>query len=133
MGERGAGLARTPSPFKKGFSMIEPITITLAEKSYKIQQLTIGQDCDLRVGVVLPQSDDPQENIRRAFERNVSIIVAALSADYPELTRDTLFKMRISPQERTAAVDAILEFAGFVPAEKKPGEEIGRASCRERV
>src|SRR5260370_526771 len=77
-----------PLPIKRGFHMLEPITITLADKSYAIQQLTIGQDCDLRVGVVLPQSDDPQENIRRAFERNVSIIVAALSADYPELTRD---------------------------------------------
>jgi hypothetical protein len=101
--------------------MLDPITITLAGNAYTIQQLTIGQQCDLGVGVVLPQSEDPQENVRRAFQRNMSIIAAALAEDHPTLTKDALFKMRITPQERIAAVDAILKFAGLVQT-VKPGE-----------
>jgi hypothetical protein len=108
--------------------MIEPITITLEEKAYKISQLTIGQQCDLQIGVVLPTSADPQENVQRAFQRNMAVIAAALSVDHPELTKEKLWSMRISPKERVAAVDAILEFAGLVkPPPAKEGTAAGEA------
>jgi hypothetical protein len=103
--------------------MIEPITITLEDKTYTIRQLTIGQDMDLQIGLMLPQNPDPQENVRCGFERNIAIIVAALSADYPEITRNAILQMRVTPEERVAAVDRILDFAGFVKITKaKPGE-----------
>jgi hypothetical protein len=99
-------------------------TITLAGQPYTIQPLTIGQQRDLQIGVTIPPSDDPQENVRRAFDRNLAVILAALSDGYPQITRDALLQMRGStPQERVAAVNAILEFAGLVArTETPPGE-----------
>ncbi len=110
--------------------MLEPITITLEEKPYKIQQLTIGQQCDLNVGVMLPTTTDMKESVRLAFEFNLSVIAAALAVDHPEITKEKLYTMRVTPQERVAAVNAILEFAGLAPAkESKPGEAIAAAAA----
>lgn len=102
---------------------MQTTTIMLAGQPYTIQQLTIGQQRDLQVGVTLPPADDPQENVRRAFDRNLAIIVAGLSKDHPQITMDKLLDMRGStPQERVAAVNAILEFSGLVAKETPPGE-----------
>ena len=111
--------------------MNDSITVTLGGKQYRIQQLTIGQQRDLSIGVTLPQSPDPQENVRRAFERNLGIIVAALSKDHPEITMAALLEMRgSSPRERVLAVNTILEFAGLVrEKDPKPGEEQAAAAA----
>lgn len=104
--------------------MTDSITVTLAGKPYTIGMLTIGQQRDLGIGVMLQDvKDDPQENMRRAFDRNLTILAAGLSMDHPDMTVATLLQMRgVTAQERVAAVNAILEFAGLIPAEKKPGE-----------
>jgi hypothetical protein len=100
------------------------ITVTLAGKPYTIGQLTIGQQRDLSIGVSLPENKaDPQDNIRRAFDRNIAVIAAALSMDHPEMTTAALLQLRgCTAAERIAAVNTILEYAGLVPAEKQPGE-----------
>jgi hypothetical protein len=108
--------------------MADTINITLDGKSYAVRKLTIRQQIALGIGVSLPEVTDPQENIQRAFDRNLSILLAALSVDHPEVTRDTLLDSRATADERRAAVDTILTFAGLLPVEVKPGEAAGASS-----
>lgn len=91
------------------------ITITLAGKPYTVSQLTLGQLRDLSVGVTLPDTPDPQEVVRRSFERAASIIVTALRDSNPDLTVDSLYKLPITRDEMRAANDAILKFSGLIP------------------
>lgn len=97
--------------------------ITLAGKPYTIQPLTLGQIEDLSVSVVLADSDDPQENIRRSYQRTIGTLVAALSADYPQLDAKALRNLRITKAELTAARDVILENSGLQPKAPSTGEE----------
>lgn len=104
--------------------MPDTITITLDGKSYTVRRLTIRQQMELGIGVALADAEDPQDNVRRGFDRIVSIIVAALSEDHPEMTRDALLKTRPTADERRDAVNAILDFAGLIRTAvvKQPGE-----------
>jgi hypothetical protein len=105
---------------------METLSITLGGQTYSINKLTIGQQMALGIGVALPESPDPQDNIRRAFERNLNIIVAALSKNHPTMTREWLLEnCTATGEERREAVDKILDFAGLIRAEPKPGETAG--------
>lgn len=96
--------------------MADTLTITLANNQYTLPRLTLGQLRDLSIGVVMPDSPDPQETVRRSFDRSVSIIVTALSVSTPDMTHDALYAMSISRQEMVAASDAILKFSGLITA-----------------
>jgi hypothetical protein len=101
------------------------ITVTLAGTPYTIGQLTLGQLRDLSVGVVLPDGPDPQDTVRRSFDRSVSIIAVAVGEANPELTPAALYKMKITRAEMRDAFDAILRFAGMIPAGEAPPGEAG--------
>jgi hypothetical protein len=96
--------------------MLEPITITLEGKKYTIGQLNLGQLRDLSVGVTLPDASDPQENVRRSFDRSVNVIAIAVGDANPDLNLAALYKMKISREEMHNATDEILRFAGLIPA-----------------
>ena len=100
--------------------MKEPAVVTLEGKEFKVQQLTLGQIEDLSIAVVLADSPDDQESVKRTFRRTLETLAAALSADYPEMTVDKLRQMRISRDELRAANRTVLEFAGLVPSGEAP-------------
>jgi hypothetical protein len=113
--------------------MTEPLTITLAGVKYTIGQLTLGQLRDLSVGVTLPDAPDPQENVRRSFDRSVNVIATAVVAANPDLTLSKLYEMAITREEMRDATNEILKFAGLIPAtaakgETTPGEADGAAA-----
>ncbi len=131
MGERDAGLARLPHLFIE--VPMDPITIFLAGKPYTVRPLTLGQSRDLGIGVTLPDVTDPQDAVRRSFDRAVAVISVALSADYPEMPPKAIYDMRsesgqtVTREEMRVANDTVLRLAGFI-AEPKPGEaEAGAA------
>lgn len=109
------------------------LVITLGDKAYTIPQpLNLGQLRDLSIAVTLPELPDPQEVVRRSYERAIAAIAAALIEDYPEMTAAAIYKIRgITNKQMRAAYDAILEFSGLipatVPAEAVPGEAPGAA------
>jgi hypothetical protein len=112
--------------------MSDPIVVKLAGIEYTIAQLSLGQLRDLSVGVVLPDGGDPQDNVRRSFNRSVDVIAVALGEANPELTPAALYNMKITRQEMRDATDKILTFAGLIPAtaagSAPPGEaEAGAA------
>jgi hypothetical protein len=96
--------------------MLEPITITLEGKKYTIGELNLGQLRDLSVGVTLPDASDPQENVRRSFDRSVNVIAIGVGDANPEITLAALYKMKITRVEMRDATDKILLFAGLIPA-----------------
>lgn len=108
------------------------LKIHLAGIDYDIQPLTIGQLESLHIGVVEPQSEDPQESARQLWKRNIGIIVSALSVDYPHMTAEKLATLRVgSFKDVTKVVDSILIFSGLVdekPKEPVPGEGEARAA-----
>lgn len=108
---------------------MDSITITLEGKPYTVSQLTLGQLRDLSIGITLPDTSDPQDVIRRSFDRAVAVISAALVGDHPEMTPEALYTMRISRAEMRAANEAVLRFSGLLPAaDAPPGEGAGAGS-----
>src|SRR5262249_45357433 len=102
-------------PFQQRItSTMSDLSITLAGKSSTLQQLPLKQLRDLSIGVTLPDVPDPQEVIRRSYDRAVAIMATALSKAAPELTSDVIYDMTITREEMRKATDAILEFAGLV-------------------
>lgn len=100
--------------------MANSIVVTLAGTEYTIAQLNLGQLRDLAIGVVLPDATDPQVNVRLSFDRSVAVMVAALNEANPELTPAALYKLKMTRAEMLAATDAILMFAGLIPAAGAP-------------
>jgi hypothetical protein len=98
------------------------ITLTLDGKQFVVGKLNIGQMQDLTVAVFLPLSDDPQENQRRIFDRNLACILAALKKTHPDLTLDKLKEWGFTPKEMVAAADDILVFSGLATRSIKSGE-----------
>jgi hypothetical protein len=112
--------------------MTESITITLEGKPYTIGQLNLGQLRDLSIGVTLPDSGDPQDNVRRTFDRSVGVIAVGVGAAHPTLTLAALYNMNITRNEMRDATNAILKFAGLLPeappaGSAPPGEGAGAA------
>jgi hypothetical protein len=108
---------------------MESLTITLAGKPYTVSQLTLGQLRDLSIGVTLPDTTEPQDVVRRSFDRAVAVISAALIGDHPDMTAEVLYTMRITRAEMRAANEAVLRFSGLLPAADAPsGEAAGAES-----
>lgn len=104
-------------------------TITLAGRDFKLRPLTLRQ---LRIiepaflrGVGLGDS--------QAFGEAVSVVDAALSRDYPEMTGDALLDAEITHDEMREAVTRIGEHAGLLrkDGEPAPGEAAAAASTGE--
>lgn len=115
--------------------MSEFIEIKL-DQSYKVYPFTIGQLEALHLGVMVPDSPDPRENLRLLYERNVGVIVTALQQDNPTVTTEVVRKLRVgSAQVIREAVDDILIFAGIFkrvdptqPQEAPSGEAAGAST-----
>lgn len=100
---------------------MESITITLGDKTYTVPQLTLGQLRDLAIGVTLPDVSDPQEAVRRSFDRAVNVISTALREENPEMTPEAIYKTRgITNAQMREANDAILQHSGLIPAKVEP-------------
>ena len=98
---------------------METLTITLADKEYTVQPLTIGQLRDLHVGIVEPIPADLKEGTRQFWERNLAIISKALEGEHPEMTPEVLSKMRLGNIKSVKeTVDAILVFTGLSEPKK---------------
>jgi soluble P-type ATPase len=99
------------------------LTVTLAGKAYAATvPLTLGQLEDLNVAVMLPSADNPQEEVRQNFKRNIGIILAALAPEHPELTDLAIRNMRSPNAEFTKAVSDILDASGLFKKAAAPGE-----------
>ena len=103
---------------------MDDTVITLAGKEYPIPTpLTLGQIIDLKIAVVRPTSPDPQEEMRRSYQRSIDIIAAALGGKYPEITTVSLPAMPISDDELTRACNIVLDISGLIPKkDAKSGE-----------
>lgn len=107
--------------------MSETISITLAGNTYVIPSLNLGQLRDLSIGISLPDEPDPQESVRRSYDRAVTIIATALRSGNPQLSVEALYKMTITRKEMRDAVDAILTFSGLI-AKPSSGEAVAGAT-----
>lgn len=94
---------------------MEPVTITLAGAPYTIAPLELGQIEDIGFASALPDTGDPQEDMRRGFRRAREIVAAALSRDYPEMTAEKLRTLAVAKGEMSAAVSAVFDLSGLVP------------------
>jgi hypothetical protein len=98
------------------------IKITLGGSQYEITQLTLGQLRDLSIGVALPDVADPQETVKRSFDRAIAVIASALRVQYG-MTVEKLLALPITGEELRNAHHEVLVFAGLTPAtEAKAGE-----------
>jgi hypothetical protein len=101
---------------------MESLKITLAGKEFSIASLTLGQIEDLSIAIVLPDTDDPQENIRRSYSRTLATLTTALRKSFPDMTAQALRDMTITREELSAAYSAVLRHSGLMPKENAPGE-----------
>lgn len=93
-----------------------PTTITLGGQHFEIQPLTLGQIEALDIAITVPDSEDPQERVRRSTGRMVGALAAALSVDHPEMTAEKIKATRMTRKEVLAAYIAVLEHSGLVTA-----------------
>ena len=106
---------------------MDETVITLEGKPYPLATpLTLGQIIDLKIAVVRPTAPDPQDEMRRSYQRSLDILTTALSAAYPEITEASLRGMTVSDAELTAAVSTILDISGLVP---KKDAKVGEADA----
>lgn len=99
---------------------MDSITITLAEKQFSIQPLTVGQLEEMHVGLLLPPNADPSEGVKDWWQQTREIIVTALCEDHPDMTMDVVKKMRLGTLKVVRETrEQILIFAGF---QDKPKE-----------
>lgn len=87
------------------------------DKTYTIAvPLTLGQliDCNVAVGSV-PKAETPAEESRRAYDRTLAVIAAAVAPEHPELTVEALKAMRgVSLKTLNAAAKIIYEESGLI-------------------
>ena len=101
--------------------MRQPITITLADKDYIIQPLTLGQVRSIDVARVTDATADAKGREGAAFDSFVEVLAVALQKDNPEMTADALMALPgIGFDEITAAYSAVLRLTGLIPAEVPP-------------
>lgn len=100
------------------------ITITLAGKDYTVGELRLRALRDIHTAALIENMpEDPQEDVRRFYDRTAGVIAAALRCDHPEMTLDAVLDLAVTRDELIAANNRILQHAGLVPAgEAKPGE-----------
>lgn len=106
---------------------METLSITLAGQKFEIQPLTVGQLQDLHIGVVEPIPDDPADSVRQFWSRNIKLIAIALAEAHPQMTEETIRKMRLGTLPAVKqTVEDILVFAGIV---EKKGQKSGEAQA----
>lgn len=95
------------------------LPIVLAGKTFKITcPFTLAQAENLKIAVVLPRSEDPQEEVKRETQRNIEVLVAALQPEHPDITADVLRSMRIRDSELSKAIIAIMRESEMLPEEE---------------
>lgn len=88
------------------------LTLTIEGKDYQIKDLTCGQVEDIQE---LIGAFGPKGSVSITKETNRAILAAALGTDYPEVTPDSLRKMRLGTIKKlNDMVREILRFGGFV-------------------
>lgn len=99
--------------------MLKTLTITIEGKDYEIKEMTCGQVEDIQE--LLGVFDAPGLNRTLSKENARAIVAVAFSVDYPEVTPETIRKMRLGSVKRlNEIVSQILQFGGFI--EKPKGE-----------
>jgi hypothetical protein len=102
--------------------MSDSIVIDVGETAYEIRPFTVQQTEDLHVHGLEFEAMTSEENTRKYYARCLNVIAAALAADHPEVTAETLRKTRLGTfPEITAKVRKILVFSG-IWKEVPPGE-----------
>jgi len=103
---------------------MDSINIKIAGKDYAIQSLTVGQLEQMHVGVLAQPNADPQVAVKEWWQQTRLIILLALAEDHPEVTAETVAKMRLGNLRSAKKVrDQILIFAGFQDEPKDEPEE----------
>lgn len=103
--------------------MEQKLTIELAGQEYVIRPLTIGQ---LEVLHSEQVRDAPNGDVVKGYwNGHVATIVAALSADHPEMTEDAVRKLRLGNLQKVIrTVEEIRIFAGLLErVERKDSKE----------
>jgi hypothetical protein len=97
--------------------------VQLAGQVYKITTpLMLGTLIDLRVAQVSPSTGDPQDDMRRNYERSIAIIACGLKDDHPEMDAAKLRAMRITDEELSLAWREILRISGLEIRDPESGE-----------
>lgn len=74
-------------------------TLQLGSETYEVTlPPTVGQYIDVRVVFAAPEKADPVAEAKRIFERALEVIAIVLREDYPEVTVETLRKLRVGPE-----------------------------------
>lgn len=105
--------------------MADVTEITLGDRKFGIRRLTIGQLIELQalqmVGTKMGQETDANEPadvfLRRLGMRMLDTIAAALSRDFPEMTREFISQMEMSNEDLRTAYTAVLTHAGLLQGE----------------
>ena len=101
--------------------MTDTATITLGGKPFKVAPFTFAQ---LRVIVPGFTLTGGRLLTSESWEHAATVLVSALSASHPEITRESLDEMQIQVPEVFAALNVIAEVSGLVPkGEAKAGTE----------
>jgi hypothetical protein len=91
--------------------MSETTTIRLGGAEFAVRPLTLRQ-----LRTVLPAvARAARFTEEQGLDAAIDIVAAALARDRPELTREALLDMEVTPQELAAAVGAIAAASGLVP------------------
>jgi hypothetical protein len=95
----------------------ESIQIKLAAKEFIVRRLTLRQSRAIGIAVSRPVPAD--DGYAYAIDQGVSVLTAALSRDYPEMTESALLDAEVTPKELTSISGSILEFGAFIQANKQ--------------
>lgn len=101
--------------------MGETTSLVYGGRKFEIRPLTLRQIRDLLPALSVAAEGFGTESGIAACAR---ILAAALGRDHPEMTFDTVLECETSPAEIAAAVNAVIELSGLVPAgEAKAGRD----------
>lgn len=103
--------------------MLKGRTIKLGAEDYPIHPLNIGEMEELADHIAKMTEGSPRDRLAATRQ----IIAVALRRDRPELTDDEAKKIEATMPELNAALLAVLELAGFIPAKApSPASETSR-------
>jgi hypothetical protein len=100
--------------------MSETRAIRLAGTEYAVRPLTLRQ-----LRLVLPAfARAASVTSGEGVDAAIDILAAALSLDHPEVTRDALLDVEVSPRELADAVGAVAQLSGLVPTGEARSESV---------
>jgi hypothetical protein len=102
---------------------LDKINFTLGDESYEVRELTLGQLEELQDLLVNKATHAGGSLFNKNANRE--IIAIALSADYPQVTSESLKTVRMNVRRLDEIVRKILRLGGFtVPdSDEKPKEK----------